>query len=133
MNKDSLIVKLMRDKGWSLAEAEEFVADMPDEPEPESQSARRRGGWQAGDAVQVRSGGGSGERAIAPRFIVAQRNPDGTTARQAAALDRGVSLCPNCQQGEDDHVPGCFRDPRNGFDDRSRQRTKTTGQLPPIS
>lgn len=129
MNKDSLIVRLMREKGWSLTEAEEFVADMPDEPEPEQAPARRAGPWQAGDSVMVRRGGGQGDTAVAPRFIVAQRNPDGTTALQRAALDRGVSLCPNCQQGVDDHAPGCSR----AGETPMNPRAITKGILPPVS
>lgn len=129
MNKDSLIVKLMRDKGWSLQEAEEFVADMhEDEPEQPAR-ARRAGPWQAGDAVQVRRGGGQGDNEVAPRFLVAQRNPDGTTALQREALDRGVALCPNCQQGVDDHAPGCSR----AGETPMNPRAVTKGVLPPLA
>lgn len=31
------------------------------------------------------------------------------TAKQQAALDGGIGLCPNCQQPTNDHIPGCAR------------------------
>lgn len=126
MNKDSLILDLMRKKGMSLAEAEAFVADLdvPDEPEPE-----RDGAWQAGDTFEVRKGNDR----VAGRFIVAQRGADGLTASQRAGVERGVGLCPNCQQPVDAHVPGCLRDPRNGFREDERSRVVTKSPLAPTS
>jgi hypothetical protein len=133
VNKDSLIVKLMRAKGWTLQEAEEFVADLPDDApiyQPEDAiSVRDVGPWRAGDTALVRRAAGTGDSAVSARFIMAQRNPDGTTALQRAALDRGVALCPNCHEGVDNHAPGCSR----GGETPMNPRAVTKGTLPPLS
>ena len=138
MNKDSLILKLMREKGWSLAEAEEFVADMPDEPAPRPTTQRdldeaydsiprARLAWEAGDTFEVRKG----DDKVASRRIVAQRGADGLTAAQRRGVDAGIALCPNCQLPENDHIPGCLRNPKSGFTEKERNRAVTKPPLPP--
>jgi hypothetical protein len=129
-NRDSFVLKLMKTKGMSLEEAEAFVEDL-DIPEAPAAGQHARQAWEAGDSFQVRRGTGEGERAVTDRFIVAQRGPNGMTARQQAGLDRGVGLCPNCQQPADDHIPGCLRDPRNGFRPEEQQRAVTKGTMSP--
>lgn len=132
MSKADIVIKLMREKGWTLDEAEEFLADVPDDQEGERPGTTVSGPWKAGDTVMVRRGG-NGADSPASRFLVAQRNPNGLTAVQQAGVDRGKSLCPNCQNPEDEHVPGCLRDPDNGFSGRERKRAITHDRLPPIS
>lgn len=43
---------------------------------------------------------------IRPRYVPVV-DADGLTAKQRAALDRGVGLCANCQQPRNAHLPGC--------------------------
>lgn len=130
MNRDSLIVKLMREKGWSLAEAEEFTADMPEpEPEPDrnpwtGEVRRPRQAWEAGDTVQVRREG-KGDDGPPARFMVAQRGANGLTATQQAAIDTGLALCPNCH--ENPHLPGCAR----AGEFPMNPKAVTKGVLPP--
>lgn len=131
MNRDGLILQLMRTKGMSLQEAEAFVEDLDvpeEEPEP-AQRQRQRGAWEAGDTFEVRKG----SEKVASRFIVAQRGSDGLTASQREGLERGARLCPNCQQPEDDHIPACLRDPKNGFREDERRRVVTKSPLAPSS
>lgn len=129
MNRDSFILNLMRKKGMSLAEAEQFAEDM-DIPEVEEAPAPTRssqGRWQAGDSAVVREGTGK----VATRYSVAATGANGLTARQQDAIDAGIPLCPNCHEPENDHIPGCLRDPKGGFTDTERRRAVTKGILPP--
>lgn len=50
---------------------------------------------------------------------------DGLTEAQRAAVGN-VGLCPNCQQPNTDHLPGCAR--RSG----EAPRAVTSGPLPPV-
>ena len=52
---------------------------------------------------------------------------DGLTDKQRAATKNCVGLCQNCQQPENDHLPGCARIPGMGSDMRAR----TKAALPP--
>lgn len=51
---------------------------------------------------------------------------DGLTDRQRAAIEKGVALCPNCQQPVNSHLPGCAR--ASGEDPKARTKTA----LPPV-
>lgn len=134
MSRSDIIIKLMRDKGWTLDEAEEFLSDIPENDPATPEAARARQAWEAGDTFQVRRGGPeSNKDAPASRFIVAQRGPNGLTATQQAGVDRGEKLCPNCHEPEDAHVPACLRDKKNGFEGKVRRKAITRGILPPSS
>lgn len=128
-NRDTFILNLMRKKGMSLEEAEAFALDLDIPEVPDGPIARRtqQGRWNAGDTAQVRPG----SELVAPRFSVAATGENGLTARQQGALDNGIPLCPNCHEPENDHIPGCLRDPRGGFTDPERRRAVTKGVLPP--
>jgi hypothetical protein len=126
-NRDTFILNLMRKKGMTLDEAEAFAEDL-DIPEAAAGPARTsQGAWQAGDSALIRPEVGQGDRATAAKFSVAATGQNGLTLTQQRGIDRGASLCPNCHEPEDDHLPGCARTPGIG----SNFRAKTKATLPP--
>lgn len=56
---------------------------------------------------------------------------DGLTDAQRNALQRGIGLCPNCQQPKDDHLPGCARVANGGMPPMD-PRAVTKAKLPPV-
>jgi hypothetical protein len=56
---------------------------------------------------------------------------DGLTDAQRNALQRGIGLCPNCQQPKDDHLPGCARVAQGGMSPMD-PRAVTKPKLPPV-
>lgn len=63
------------------------------------------------------------------RWIVPVVGPDGLTDKQRAALGN-VGLCPNCQQPNNGHLPGCARTGSNGFEPMD-PKARTKPPLPP--
>lgn len=82
---------------------------------------------------QARKERGTGDQAVAAKHIQHVVGPDGLTDAQRVALAKGVGLCPNCQQSNERHLPGCLRDPANGFTDKERGRAVTKAKLPPAA
>jgi hypothetical protein len=62
----------------------------------------------------------------APPPPTPQRPPsaDDLSEAQSAALASGIGLCPNCQQPNNDHLPGCAR--ATGEDNRAVTKNKLT-------
>ena len=121
---DSMTLKLMRDKGMSLDEAaelaESLAEDVPEVPEAPAQPEvplYSNENWPAR----------KGTDQVAAKYIQRVVGPDGLTDGQRIGLSKGIALCPNCQQPETTHLPGCSRIPGVGSDARAR----TEGRLPP--
>lgn len=66
-----------------------------------------------------------GDAPIRPRYVPVL-DADGLTAKQRAALDRGIGLCANCQQPRNAHLPGC------SVASGENPRAITKDRLPPV-
>jgi len=59
------------------------------------------------------------------------RDPNALMPAQQVALQRGIPLCPNCQQPANDHLPGCARVEWNGWEAVDK-RAVTKNKLSPV-